>query len=304
MIVVLAVLCLVDLWQVDKRYLNDGMFVPKSEREMPQQATAADSQILNDKSLGYRVLNFSTSTFNDNTTSYFHKSIGGYHPAKLRRYQEMIDKYIAPEMQAAMREISAKGGNMAEIQGYKTFPVLNMLNAKYFILPMQDGTTVPLTNIHAQGNGWFVDKIDYVADANAEYAGVGRIDVRHEAVADQRFKSVLGGARANDSTATVKLESYAPNHLEYAVGSKNGGIVAFSEIYYPGWTATVDGNPVVIGRVNYILRALNVKAGQHKVVLDFHPSSVQTTETIAYIAIVILLLSIIGAGYLEWKRRK
>lgn len=304
MIVVLAVLCLVDLWQVDKRYLNDGMFVPKSEREMPQQATAADSQILNDKSLGYRVLNFSTSTFNDNTTSYFHKSIGGYHPAKLRRYQEMIDKYIAPEMQAAMREISAKGGNMAEIQGYKTFPVLNMLNAKYFILPMQDGTTVPLTNIHAQGNGWFVDKIDYVADANAEYAGVGRIDVRHEAVADQRFKSVLGEARANDSTATVKLESYAPNHLEYAVGSKNGGIVAFSEIYYPGWTATVDGNPVEIGRVNYILRALNVKAGQHKVVLDFHPSSVQTTETIAYIAIVILLLSIIGAGYLEWKRRK
>ncbi len=303
MIAALLVLCLVDMWQVDKRYLNDEMFVPKSERDMPQQPTAADLEINKDKSLDYRVLNFASNTFNENETSYFHKSIGGYHPAKLRRYQEMIDAYIAPEMQKAMQTIAAKGGNMQQVDGVKLFPVLNMLNTKYFILPLQGGATAPLQNPYAQGNGWFVDKIDYVADANAEYAEVGKIDVRHEAVADKQFEAVLGQAKANDSTATVKLDKYEPNNLQYTVNSKNGGIVVFSEIYYPGWKATVDGQSVELGRVNYILRAVNVKPGKHTVVLDFHPTSISTTETIAYISIVILLLAIVGAGYMEWKKK-
>ena len=303
MIAALLVLCLVDMWQVDKRYLNDEMFVPKSERDMPQQPTAADLEINKDKSLDYRVLNFASNTFNENETSYFHKSIGGYHPAKLRRYQEMIDAYIAPEMQKAMQTIAAKGGNMQQVDGVKLFPVLNMLNTKYFIFPLQGGATMPLKNIYAQGNGWFVDKIDYVADANAEYAEVGKIDVRHEAVADKQFEAVLGQAKANDSTATVKLDKYEPNNLQYTVNSKNGGIVVFSEIYYPGWKATVDGQSVELGRVNYILRAVNVKPGKHTVVLDFHPTSISTTETIAYISIVILLLAIVGAGYMEWKKK-
>ena len=303
MIAALLVLCLVDMWQVDKRYLNDEMFVPKSERDMPQQPTAADLEINKDKSLDYRVLNFASNTFNENETSYFHKSIGGYHPAKLRRYQEMIDAYIAPEMQKAMQTIAAKGGNMQQVDGVKLFPVLNMLNTKYFIFPLQGGATIPLKNIYAQGNGWFVDKIDYVADANAEYAEVGKIDVRHEAVADKQFEAVLGQAKANDSTAIVKLDKYEPNNLQYTVNSKNGGIVVFSEIYYPGWKATVDGQSVELGRVNYILRAVNVKPGKHIVVLDFHPTSISTTETIAYISIVILLLAIAGAGYMEWKKK-
>ena len=303
MIAALLVLCLVDMWQVDKRYLNDEMFVPKSERDMPQQPTATDIEINKDKSLDYRVLNFASNTFNENETSYFHKSIGGYHPAKLRRYQEMIDAYIAPEMQKAMQTIAAKGGNMQQVDGVKLFPVLNMLNTKYFIFPLQGGATMPLKNIYAQGNGWFVDKIDYVADANAEYAEVGKIDVRHEAVADKQFEAVLGQAKANDSTATVKLDKYEPNNLQYTVNSKNGGIVVFSEIYYPGWKATVDGQSVELGRVNYILRAVNVKPGKHTVVLDFHPTSISTTETIAYISIVILLLAIAGAGYMEWKKK-
>ena len=303
MIAALLVLCLVDMWQVDKRYLNDEMFVPKSERDMPQQPTATDIEINKDKSLDYRVLNFASNTFNENETSYFHKSIGGYHPAKLRRYQEMIDAYIAPEMQKAMQAIAAKGGNMQQVDGVKLFPVLNMLNTKYFIFPLQGGATIPLKNIYAQGNGWFVDKIDYVADANAEYAEVGKIDVRHEAVADKQFEAVLGQAKANDSTATVKLDKYEPNNLQYTVNSKNGGIVVFSEIYYPGWKATVDGQSVELGRVNYILRAVNVKPGKHIVVLDFHPTSISTTETIAYISIVILLLAIAGAGYMEWKKK-
>nr|WP_315441493.1 YfhO family protein [uncultured Prevotella sp.] len=303
MVICMAVLCLVDMWQVDKRYLNDEMFVPKSERDMPHQATSTDLAIMKDKSLDYRVLNLASNTFNENETSFFHKSIGGYHPAKLRRYQEMIDAYIAPEMQAAMQAIAAKNGNMQEVDGAKVFPVLNMLNTKYFILPLQGGATMPLQNIYAQGNGWFVDKINYVADANAEYAGVGKIEVRHEAVADKKFESVLGQAQSNDSTAIVKLVKYEPNNLQYTIESKKGGVVVFAEIYYPGWTATIDGQPAELGRVNYILRALKVKAGKHTVVLDFHPTSISTTETIAYIAIVILLLAIAGAGYMEWKKK-
>ena len=304
LIVGIAALCLIDLWQVDKRYLNDEMFVPKSERDTPQQATATDMEILKDKALSYRVLNFASGAFNENNTSYFHKSIGGYHPAKLRRYQEMIDKYIAPEMQAAMQAIGSKGGVMSEVDGRKVFPVLNMLNAKYFIVPLQGNATTSIQNPYAQGNGWFVDKLTYVADANAEYAEVGKIDVSHEAVADKKFEAVLGQTAANDSTASVVLTKYEPNNMTYTVNSAKGGVVVFSEVYYPGWSATIDGQPAELGRVNYILRALNVKAGKHEVVLDFHPSSISITETIAYTALAVLLLAICAALFVEWKKRK
>ena len=304
LIVGISALCLIDLWQVDKRYLNDEMFVPKSERDTPQQATATDMEILKDKALSYRVLNFASGAFNENNTSYFHKSIGGYHPAKLRRYQEMIDKYIAPEMQAAMQAIGSKGGVMSEVDGRKVFPMLNMLNAKYFIVPLQGNATTQLQNPYAQGNGWFVDKLTYVADANAEYAEVGKIDVSHEAVADKKFEAVLGQTAANDSTASVVLNKYEPNSLTYTVNSAKGGVVVFSEVYYPGWSATIDGQPAELGRVNYILRALNVKAGKHEVVLEFHPSSISTTETIAYVALIALLLAICAALFVEWKKQK
>ena len=304
LIVGISALCLIDLWQVDKRYLNDEMFVPKSERDTPQQATATDMEILKDKALSYRVLNFASGAFNENNTSYFHKSIGGYHPAKLRRYQEMIDKYIAPEMQAAMQAIGSKGGVMSEVDGRKVFPVLNMLNAKYFIVPLQGNATTQLQNPYAQGNGWFVDKLTYVADANAEYAEVGKIDVSHESVADKKFEAVLGNTQANDSTASVVLTKYEPNSLTYTVNSAKGGVVVFSEVYYPGWSATIDGQPAELGRVNYILRALNVKAGKHEVVLEFHPSNISTTETIAYVALVALLLAICAALFVEWKKQK
>lgn len=304
LIVGISALCLIDLWQVDKRYLNDEMFVPKSERDTPQQATATDLQILKDKSLSYRVLNFASGAFNENNTSYFHKSIGGYHPAKLRRYQEMIDKYIAPEMQTAMQAIANKGGVMSEVDGRKLFPILNMLNAKYFIVPLQGNATTSIQNPYAQGNGWFVDKLTYVADANAEYAGVGKIDVSHEAVADKKFEPILKQTQTNDSTARVVLTKYEPNNMTYTVSSTKGGVVVFSEVYYPGWTATIDGQPAELGRVNYILRALNVKAGKHEVVLDFHPTSISTTETIAYAALIVLLLAICVAIYSEKKKQK
>ncbi len=303
-IAIILVICLVDLWTVNKRYLNDEMFVPKSEREAPQQMTQADEQILRDKSLDYRVLNLASNTFNENETSYYHKSIGGYHAAKLRRYQEMIEQYISPEMQQMFKAVSEAGGDMTKISGDSIWPVLNMLNTKYMIFPLQGGQTVPLQNPYTYGNAWFIDNIQYVANANEEMAAVGQLNLRHEAVADAKFKAQLGEAMKQDSVSIVTIKGYEPNELSYEVNSGKGGVVVFSEIYYPGWTATIDGQPAELGRVNYILRALNVKSGKHDVVLTFKPKSVNTTETIAYISYVILMLVVLGAVYMEYRRRK
>ena len=301
---ILLVLCLVDLWTVNKRYLNDEMFVPKSEREAPQQMTQTDEQILKDKSLDYRVLNLASNTFNENETSYYHKSIGGYHAAKLRRYQEMIEQYISPEMQQAMQAVAEAGGDMTQVNGDSIFPVLNMLNTKYLIFPLQGGQTVPLQNPYTYGNAWFVDKLQYAKNANEEFLSVGRIDLRHEAVADAKFKEQLGEAVVQDTASIVTITAYEPNQLKYDVNSNKGGVIVFSEIYYPGWTATVDGEPAQLGRVNYILRALNVKPGKHEVVLSFFPKSVNTTESIAYVAYGILILVVLGAVFMEYRRRK
>jgi hypothetical protein len=298
----IALLCLIDMWQVDKRYLYDDMFVEKSVREQPQQMTNTDRQILRDKSLDYRVLNMASNTFNENETSYYHKSIGGYHAAKLRRYAELTSEYISPEMQRGMQAIAQANGDMTKVNGDSIFPVLNMLNAKYFILPLQGGQTVPVQNPYTYGNGWFVSKLTYVDNANEELAQLGKMDIRHEAVADKQFKEQLGEAVEQDTNSVVKITAYEPNQLTYTVNSNKGGVIVFSEIYYPGWTATVDGHPVELGRVNYVLRALNVKAGTHKVVLSFFPASVDRTETIAYIAYGFLLLAILLGLFVGRKR--
>ena len=297
-------LCLVDMWQVNKRYLNDGMFVERSVRETPQQETATDRQILQDTAPDYRVLNLASNTFNENETSYYHKSIGGYHAAKLRRYQELIDEYIAPEMQQAMSAIAKAQGDMTSVPGDSVYPVLNMLNTKYIIVPLQGGQTVPLLNPYAYGNAWFVDRLTFADNANQEIERIGQIDLRHEAVADKRFADVLGEAVAQDKNSVAKLLAYEPNQLTYEVSSDKGGVLVFSEVYYPGWTATIDGQPAELGRVNYILRALRVPAGKHQVKLAFFPKSVDTTETIAYVAYVVLLLIIVGGLYDTWRRKK
>ena len=300
----IIVLCLVDMWQVNKRYLNDDMFVERSVRETPQQETATDRQIMQDKAPDYRVLNLASNTFNENETSYYHKSIGGYHAAKLRRYQEMIDQYIGKEMRNMQGAIVNAQGDMTRVAGDSIYPVLNMLNTKYVILPLQGGQTAPLLNPYAFGNAWFVDRISYVDNANAEIDAVGKIDLRHEAVADSKFKDALGEPAAHQSTAVVTLKKYEPNELTYSVDSQKGGIVVFSEIYYPGWTATVDGAATPVGRVNYILRAINVKPGKHTVVLTFKPASVKNTETAAYVAYLLLVLAIAAGVFFETKRRK
>ena len=302
MMLAITVLCLADMWQVNNRYLNDGMFVEKSVREQAQPMTQTDRQILQDKALDYRVLNFASNTFNENETSFYHKSIGGYHAAKLRRYQELIDAYISPEMQKTMPAIAQAGGDMTKVNGNSIFPVLNMLNAKYFIVPLQDNKTVAIQNPYVYGNAWFVDKITYVKNANEELDGLGKLDLRHEAIADARFRSQLGESKAQDSTSIVKITAYEPNQLTYDVRSATGGIVVFSEIFYPEWTATVDGKAVELGRVNYVLRALNVDKGHHTVVLTFDPKSVKQTETVAYLSYGVLLLVVLLGVYFKRKQ--
>jgi hypothetical protein len=301
---IILVLCLVDLWTVNKRYLNDEMFVPKEEREAPQAKTQTDELILRDTALDYRVLNLASNTFNENETSYYHKSIGGYHAAKLRRYQEMIEAYINPEMQRLFSAVSEAGGDMTKVNGDSICPVLNMLNTKYFILPLQGGQTVPIQNPYVYGNAWFVDQITYVDNANKEIETVGKIDLRHQAVADAKFKAQLGDAAVQDTASIVQITSYEPNRLTYDVNTGKGGVLVFSEIYYPGWTATVDGEAVEVGRVNYILRAIHIQPGQHQVELAFFPKSVDMTETIAYIAFALLLLVLIYVVFNLIKQKK
>ena len=301
---IILVLCLVDLWTVNKRYLNDEMFVPKSEREAPQQKTQTDELILRDETLDYRVLNLASNTFNENETSYYHKSIGGYHAAKLRRYQEMIEAYINPEMQKLFRAVGEAAGDMTQVNGDSICPVLNMLNTRYFIFPLEGGQTVPIQNPYVYGNAWFVDQIRYVDNANAELETVGKLNLRHQAVADAKFKTQLGEAAVQDTASVVTITSYEPNRLKYDVNTGKGGVLVFSEIYYPGWTATVDGQPAELGRANYILRAIHLQPGKHQVELAFFPKSVSVTETVAYIAFVLLLLIVVGIAFIEYRNRK
>ena len=299
----IALLCLGDMWSVNKRYLYDEQFIPKSEQTATFRKTQTDELILQDPSLDYRVLNFAGNTFEENNTSYWHKSVGGYHAAKLRRYQEMIDHHIAKEMQAAYQEVATAGGQMDSVNAAK-FPVLNMLNTKYFIFPAgQQGQTVPIENPYTFGNAWFIDKIQYVNNANEEIDAIGQVDLQQTAIVDSKFKEALKGVNEGykDSLSTIRLTSYEPNQLVYDTSSPQDGIVVFSEIYYPGWTATIDGKPADIARADYILRAMNVPAGKHTIEMRFDPQSLHITEGIAYGAMALLLVGVI---ILIWIYRK
>jgi hypothetical protein len=307
MVVLLTVLCLADMWSVNRRYLNNDMFVDPLQKQQVFAKTETDEQILQDKSLDYRVLNFASDTFNENETSYWHKSIGGYHAAKLSRYQDLISECIAPEMQALMKAIPQVGGDMTKINGDSLSPTINMLNGKYFILPLQQGKTIPLQNPYAMGNAWFVGKLTYVDGARAEMDMLKKTDRRKVAVADRSFAEQLGGEYENadaDTTAKVTLTAYQPNELAYDVSSAKGGVVVLSEIYYPGWTATLDGKDIAIGRADYVLRAVRVPQGQHKLVLKFDPQSLHTTETLAYAALAVMLLALVAAAVLTLRKKK
>lgn len=271
----LLVVVLIDMYPVDKRYLNTKSFSMKPA--MAQQTIEprpVDLQILQDTAMNYRVMDL--SRFGDAMPSYFHKCIGGYHAAKLTRYQDLIDRQISK--------------NNVE--------VLNMLNAKYLVV---DDTTAHI-NPEALGNGWFVDKVTYVKGAQAEMAVLDTLHTAVGAVADESFRSVLGEAKAVMPGDTIIETVYKPNELHYKTISRNGGVAVFSEIYFPwGWTATVDGKEVPVGRVNYVLRALQLPAGEHTVVFRFDPQSVHTTETVAYASVALIYLALIGAFLLLGK---
>ena len=294
----ITILCLADMWGVNKRYLNDAQFVPHSIRTETFTKTNTDELILQDTSLDYRVLNFATSTFDDNNTSYWHKSVGGYHPAKLRRYQEMKEHHISPEMQAAYKAIATAGGEMDSVDANK-FRILNMLNTKYFIFPAgQQRQTVPILNPHAYGNAWFVNKVQYVNNANEEIDALDSIIPTETAVVDARFKDVLKGTTESykDSLSSIRLTSYTPNRLTYETNNAQDGIAVFSEIYYPdGWHVTIDGQPAELARADYILRTMYVPAGQHTIEMRFDPTSLHVTEGIAYGALALLVIGIIVA---------
>ena len=294
----ITILCLADMWGVNKRYLNDAQFVPHSIRTETFTKTNTDELILQDTSLDYRVLNFATSTFDDNNTSYWYKSVGGYHPAKLRRYQEMIEHHISPEMQAAYKAIATAGGEMDSVDANK-FRILNMLNTKYFIFPAgQQRQTVPILNPHAYGNAWFVNKVQYVNNANEEIDALDSIIPTETAVVDARFKDVLKGTTESykDSLSSIRLTSYTPNRLTYETNNAQDGIAVFSEIYYPdGWHVTIDGQPAELARADYILRTMYVPAGQHTIEMRFDPTSLHVTEGIAYGALALLVIGIIVA---------
>lgn len=299
LVAALAVLCLVDMWSVNKRYLYDEQFVEKQVQTQGFRQTETDKMILEDEALAYRVLNLASNTFNENNTAYWHKSVGGYHAAKLRRYQEMIEEHISGEMQGLYQAVADAGGDMEQLDP-SAFPVLNMLNTRYFIFPLQGGQTVPLANPFALGNAWFVDEVDYVNNANEEIEAIHGLEPTQTAVVDKKFESVIQSL-PSDSTATIELVAYEPNYLKYEVSSEKGGTVVFSEIYYPGWKSTIDGQEVAHGRANYILRAMNVPAGQHVVEFRFDPTSLHVTENIAFVALGLLALLAIVVVVLKIK---
>lgn len=300
--ILLSLLCLVDMWQIDKRYLNNDSFTEETVRQETFNKTPADARILQDKSY-YRVLNLSTggSPFNEtsNATSYYHHSIGGYHAAKLHRYQDLVDRRLNDEIQRLANAINCAEGDMAKVNGDSISPTINMLNTKYLIFGKQANQVVE--NSYANGNGWFINQLSFVKNADAEMSALAHLDTKHQAVADEKFKTILDGSPLD--TGKVELTSYEANQLKYTIQSQKGGVVVFSEIYYPGWSVTIDGKPAEMGRVNYVLRALKVPAGKHEIVATFRPASVTTTNNIAYAALAITILLFVFAIVIRMRKK-
>jgi hypothetical protein len=278
---VVAAIVLVDMYAVNKRYINADTFT--SHYDVPEQQFVqrpVDAQILQDKDMNYRVMD--VQHFGEAMPSYFHKTVGGYHAAKLSRYNDLINNQIAKN-------------NMQ---------VLNMLNTRYFIL---DDQTVQ-RNPDALGNAWFVDSLTYVNNADQEMAFLDNFNPAVSAVADAKFKQQLGEAKAVQPGDTIYETTYAPNHLTYKSHSAAGGLAVFSEVYFPwGWKVTVDGKPVEMGRVNYILRALQLPAGDHEIDFKFAPDEVGKTESLATAAVIgiyLLLLLALNWGLFGDKFRK
>lgn len=273
-----AAIVIGDLWPVDKRYIDHASFVRKplvTDTRFPM--TQADKAILGDTAINYRVMDI--PRFWDAAPSYYHKMIGGYHAAKLTRYQDLIDRHLS-------HFTDGQGVDQADID------VLNMLNARYLVT---DSAVYP--NPEAQGNAWLVSRIGYVDGADSEMDALSRIDLRGEAVADRRFEPVLGSAAPLSPGDTIYETTYAPDRLTYHVNTAGEAVAVFSEIYFPwGWQATVDGKPAEIGRVNYVLRAMRVPAGSHEIVMTFDPPSLRATGAAATVSIILIYIAVTAAA--------
>jgi len=268
---------------VDRRYLKNSDFAAKHQVENPFSPSAADETILQDKDLDYRVINLAANTFNDASTSYYHKSIGGYHGAKLKRYQELIENQISKN-------------NME---------VLNMMNTRYFIMKDKDGKENVQRNPQACGNAWFVSQYKMVANADSEMVALDKFNPRATAVVDKRFEDQLLKYKAGsfDSTATIKLDSYQPNHLVYSYTAKTDQLAVFSEIYYDkGWNAYIDGKVYPYFRTNYVLRGMVLPAGSKKLEFKFEPNSYYVGEKVSYAGSFLLIILVLGLVLVEGKK--
>jgi hypothetical protein len=296
--IILAALVLIDMWSVDKRYLNKDHFMPKRNLTGQFQERPVDQMILQDKDPNYKVLDLTVSTFNNSQISYYHKTIGGYSAGKLRRYQDLIEFHIAPEMNTFIEKIQ-KANTLTELDTTMMgLNVLNMLNTKYIVTSANNPA---IQNRFALGNAWFVDDYKMVDNADAEIAALKSFNPREEAIIDKSFENILKNrAFAPDRDASIKLLSYAPDKIVYKSKANAEQLAVFSEIYYSeGWKVSVDNKEAEHFRANYILRSMIVPKGEHTIKFYFEPDTYYTGKTIASISSILLILLFI-AGML-WR---
>ena len=287
----LILLLLLDMWPVSKRFLTNEKFVPANQFTKSFANTRADGIILSDPSV-HRVLNLSVSTFNDASTSYWHQSVGGYHGAKMKRYQELIDSVMNPELQSFVQTMQGAVSEADIEPALQKLTSLNMLNTKYIIYNPEAG---PLVNRYALGNAWFADTIIFVADSNEELKRLPQLQ-GNNAMVISRFKdNVRSSALEATADDRIELISYKANELIYKSSSSADRVAIFSEIYYPaGWNAFIDGIEVEHFRANYILRALSVPAGEHEIRFEFKPASYYSGNKVSLAGSILLLLATAG----------
>jgi len=292
-ILILGFLILIDLWSVDKRYLNADQFERPSAIQKSFSPSPADEIILKDNSY-HRVLNLAVSPFNDNTpTSYFHKSVGGYHGAKLKRYQELIDSSILKNINLLITAANGSESTADLLPVFKSTSVLNMLNTKYVIY---NPDAPPLVNPNSLGNAWFVEKPVLVENANEEITTLNTIDPAREAVVDKIFKDQISKTSYPvEEGETIELVSYQPNELVYKYSARSEKIAVLSEIYYPaGWKCFIDNKESPYFRANYVLRAMAVQAGDHEIRFVFAPDSYFIGNKISLISSIIMILLLVS----------
>ena len=299
LIISIGILILADLWTVDKRYLNNENFIPKRQAENPFPKMPADEAILKDKELYFRVLPLQ-NPFQDARTSYYHKNVGGYHAAKLRRYQEFIDHHLQPELQQFVTSLQNRQSADSTLQ---SLDAINMMNTKYIIYDLNQA---PIRNPYQMGNAWLVENYKIVENADEEIEAMKDVDPAETAVIDKRFKNFVDGKQfLKDLAGSVKLTEYQPNYLKYIANTSSEQLTVFSEIYYDkGWKAYVNGEEVPHFRVNYVLRALVLPPGENTIEFKFEPASYYLGNKISLASSLLLILAIAGYMFTEIRKKK